>query len=208
VAYATGLKKRLDSALDEVKSLRAEVVTLFNDKASLKNRIDEIGRSNASARRKIASKDPNKSSTRSRRDRWASNEAWFNEELRRVWISRYKPAEREQNYPLDLSNFTYGPMFFESVFNPDLTEDELRKAVRVIVDVVTGRESDSRQSRVHPLRETDSPSSPQRTRTDGSKAWRANIEDNTPQARRLHYWKSSNGQMELSKISRHDDFEA
>jgi len=208
VAYATGLKKRLDSALDEVESLRAEVVTLFNDKASLKNRIDEIGRSNASARRKIASKDPNKSSTRSRRDRWASNEDWFNEELRRVWISRYKPAEREQNYQLDLSKFSHGPMFFETVFNPDLTEDELRKAVRVIVDVVTGREADSRQSRVHSLRETDSPSSPQRTRSDGSKAWRANIEDNTPQARRLHYWKSSNGQIELSKIAPHDDFDA
>jgi len=80
--------------------------------------------------------------------------------------------------------------------------------VRVIVDVVTGREADSRQSRVHSLRETDSPSSPQRTRSDGSKAWRANIEDNTPQARRLHYWKSSNGQIELSKIAPHDDFDA
>jgi len=208
VAYATGLKRRLDSALDEVKSLRAEVVTLFNDKASLKNRIDEIGRSNASARRKIASKDPNKSSTRSRRDRWASNEDWFNEELRRVWISRYKPAEREQNYPLDLSKFAYGPMFFESVFTPQLTEDELRKAVRVIVDVVTGREADSRQNRVHALRETDSPSSPQRTRADGSKAWRANIEDNTPQAKRLHFWKASNGQIELSKVGQHNDFDA
>jgi hypothetical protein len=208
VAYATDLTRRLNSALDEAKSLRAEVVSHFNEKNALKRRIDEMGRSNASARRKIASKDPNKSSTRSRRDRWASNEDWFNEEIRRVWISRYKPAEREDTYPLDFKKFSYGPMFFESVLNPDLTEDELRKAVRVIVDVVTGRESEARQNRVHPLRETESPSSPQRSRPDGSKAWRANIEDKTPQAKRLHYWKTTTGHIELSRVAQHDDFSA
>jgi hypothetical protein len=99
-------------------------------------------------------------------------------------------------------------MFFESVLSPDLTEDELRKAVRVIVDIATGRESDARQNRVHPLRETESPSAPQRTRSEGSKAWRANIEDNTPQARRLHYWKDATGRLELSKVAKHDDFSA
>jgi hypothetical protein len=99
-------------------------------------------------------------------------------------------------------------MFFGSIFEPDLTEDELRKSVRTIVDIVTGRETDSRQNRVHPLRETESPSAPQRVRSDGSKAWRANIEDNTPQARRLHFWKNSSGSYELSKVARHDDFAA
>jgi hypothetical protein len=97
-------------------------------------------------------------------------------------------------------------MFFESVFNTDLTEDELRKAVRVIVDIATGRESNERQNRVHPLRESESPAANQRTRTDGSKAWRANIEDNTPQAKRLHYWKDTTGQIELAKVAKHDDF--
>lgn len=208
VAYAADLKRKLESALDEVKSLRAEVITSLNEKSGLRNQIDEMRRSNASARRKIATKDPNKSTTRSRRDRWASNEDWFNEELRRVWISRYQPAERNLEYLLDFSRFIYGPMFFESVFTSDLTEDELRKAVRVIVDVVTGRESEIRQSRVHPLRETDSPASPQRIRPDGSKAWRANIEDNTPQAKRLHFWKAINGHILLSKVAQHDDFQA
>ena len=156
----------------------------------------------------MASKDPNRSNTRSRRDRWGSNEDWFNEEIRRVWISRYKPEERKVDYPLDLTKFTYGPMFFESVFDPHLTEDELRKAVRVIVDVVTGRETDARQNRVHPLRESDSPAAPQRTRSDSSKAWRANVEDNTPQARRLHFWKTQTGLIELAKVAKHDDFSA
>jgi hypothetical protein len=99
-------------------------------------------------------------------------------------------------------------MFFESVFDPHLTEDELRKAVRAIVDIVTGREAVARQNRVHPLRETESPSASQRTRPDGSKAWRANIEDNTPQARRLHFWKDTTGLIELAKVAKHDDFSA
>jgi hypothetical protein len=208
IAYTTGLTKRIENFISEVQALRAENTAAFNERNSLKRRIEEISRNSTAARRKIASKDPNKSNTRTRRDRWSSNEDWFNEELRRVWISRYKPEERNSSYPLDLSKFSYGPMFFESVFDPHLTEDELRKAVRATVDIVTGREADARQNRVHPLRETESPSASQRTRPDGSKAWRANIEDNTPQARRLHYWKDTTGLIELAKVAKHDDFSA
>jgi hypothetical protein len=208
IAYTTGLTKRIESFISELKALRAENTAGFNERNALKRRIEEISRNSTSARRKIASKDPNKSNTRTRRDRWSTNEDWFNEELRRVWISRYKPEERNSSYPLDLSKFSYGPMFFESVFDPHLTEDELRKAVRAIVDIVTGREAAARQNRVHNLRESDSPSASQRTRPDGSKAWRANIEDNTPQARRLHYWKDTTGLIELAKVAKHDDFSA
>jgi hypothetical protein len=193
------LNRQLKVASDGEKAAVAE-------RESLKRHIRETNRASTTARRKTAAENPNRSTTRSRRDRWSTNEDWFNEELRRVWISRYKPEERTNTYPLDFSNYTFGPMFFESVLSPDLTEDELRKAVRVIVDIATGRESDARQNRVHPLRETESPSAPQRTRSDGSKAWRANIEDNTPQARRLHYWKDTAGRVELSKVAKHDDF--
>jgi len=208
VAFTTGLTRRLDALQAELGALRAENIAAFNERNALKRKIEEMNRNNTSARRKTASKDPNKSTTRTRRDRWPTNEDWFNEELRRVWISRYKPEERTARYPLDFSKFTYGSMFFDSIFESDLTEDELRKSVRTIVDIVTGRETDSRQNRVHPLRETESPSAPQRVRSDGSKAWRANIEDNTPQARRLHFWKNSSGSYELSKVARHDDFAA
>jgi hypothetical protein len=195
------LNRQLKVASDGEKAAVAE-------RESLKRHIRENNRANTTARRKSAAENPNRSNIRSRRDRWSRKEDWFNEELRRVWISRYKPEERNNDYPLDLSKYSYGPVFFESVLNPDLTEDELRKAVRVIVDITTGRESDAHQNRVHQLRESDSPSAPQRTRPDGSKAWRANIEDNTPQARRLHYWKDSAGRIELSKVTKHDDFSA
>jgi hypothetical protein len=206
LAFTASLRKTIEGLQSEIKAIRDENTSLASDRMTLRRRIEELGRKTTSARRKIASKDPNRSNTRSRRDRWGSNEDWFNEEIRRVWISRYKPEERKVDYPLDLTNFTYGPMFFESVFDAHLTEDELRKAVRVIVDVVTGRETDARQNRVHPLRESESPAAPQRTRSDGSKAWRANVEDNTPQARRLHFWKTQTGHIELAKVAKHDVF--
>jgi len=206
--FVQNLLKQIETLTNQFKVASDGEASAIASREALKRHIQESNRASTTARRKSAAQNPNRSNTRSRRDRWSTNEDWFNEELRRVWISRYKPEERTSNYPLDFKQFTYGPMFFESVLDPHLTEDELRKAVRTIVDVVTGRESDTRQNRVHPLRESESPAAPQRTRPDGSKAWRANIEDNTPQARRLHYWKDTSGQIELSKVAKHDDFSA
>jgi len=198
-ATITGLKLQLKQAIEGERAALRQV-------SALKTQIGELSRSNAKSRRNSAAKDLNKSTTRSRQDRWDNTEDWFNEELRRVWISRYKQSEREQKYPIDHSKFSYGPDFFETVFDKDLTEDELRKAVRVIVDIVTGREADARQNSVHPLRESESPSASTRSRADGATAWRASVEQNTPQARRLHFWKLPNNNIELAKIVRHDDF--
>jgi len=206
--FVQSLLKQIETLKNQFKVASDGEASAIASREALKRHIQETNRASATARRKSAAQNPNRSNTRSRRDRWSTNEDWFNEELRRVWISRYKPEERITSYPLDFNQFNYGPMFFDSALDPDLTEDELRKAVRTIVDVVTGREGDARQNRVHPLRESESPSAPQRTRPDGSKAWRANIEDNTPQARRLHYWKDTTGLIELSKVAKHDDFSA
>jgi hypothetical protein len=84
IAYTTGLTKRIENFISEVQALRAENTAAFNERNSLRRRIEEINRNSTAARRKIASKDPNKSNTRTRRDRWSNNEDWFNEELRRV----------------------------------------------------------------------------------------------------------------------------
>lgn len=204
--YAKGLEAKITGLNIELKLARNSEIVALRQVNALKTQIGELSRSNAKSRRNSAAKDLNKSTTRSRQDRWDNTEDWFNEELRRVWISRYKQSEREQKYPIDYTKFSYGPGFFETVFEKDLTEDELRKAVRVIVDIVTGREADARQNSVHPLRESEAPSASIRSRPDGATAWRASVEQNTPQARRLHFWKLPNNNIELAKIVRHDDF--
>ncbi len=203
--YAKGLEGTINGLKRELKLARDSEIAALRQNSTLNAQLRELSRNNAKSRRKSAVKDLSKSTTRSRRERWDSDIDWFHEELRRVWISRYKQKEREEKYPIDKSKFSFGPNFFQTVFDADLNEDELRKAVRVIVDIVTGRESEARQNSVHPLRESESPSAPIRSRADGATAWRANIEQKTPQARRLHFWKLPNNQIELAKIVMHDD---
>ena len=46
----------------------------------------------------------------------------------------------------------------------------------------------------------------QRVREDGSKCFRAAIEQNVASARRLHFWRLPDGSIELSRVVVHDDF--
>jgi hypothetical protein len=194
---------RLETELD---ALRQENTLLHRERNSLISQKQRQARESTSARRTRAKADPNKSNTRSRRDRWSTDEDWFNEELRRVWISKYQPGERSSTVPLNLERYSFGPEFFESVLDRNVTEDELRKIVRVIIHIVTGKETTDPQNNVHPLRQSESAASSPRMREDGAKALRANIEENTAQAKRLHYWKLTNGNLELMKVVIHDDF--
>jgi hypothetical protein len=56
------------------------------------------------------------------------------------------------------------------------------------------------------LRVSEGGDAPQHQRDDGARCFRAAIERGVASARRLHYWKAPNGQVELSRIVLHDDF--
>jgi hypothetical protein len=60
---------------------------------------------------------------------------------------------------------------------------------------------------VHQLRSGLGGDDPPRTREDGATCWRANLQTNTPAARRIHYWTLATGRVELSRVVTHDDFE-
>lgn len=47
-----------------------------------------------------------------------------------------------------------------------------------------------------------------RIKGDGAVAWRASLQVKTPAARRIHYWVLSSGQIELARVTAHDDFDA
>jgi len=145
------------------------------------------------------------SNTLSRRERFDSDIDWFNEELRRVWIGRYLPNDRK-TYVLNLSTFTYGPEFFSSLKADAKDEEVIRKTVRVVLDIVTGREYDDHKYEIHDLREGDKVGSDPVKRSDGAKAQRAYIEQKTSAARRLHFWSLGNNRVEFSRVVRHDDF--
>ena len=122
-----------------------------------------------------------------------------------MWIGRYLPADRKK-YVLDFDKFRYSDDFFESLEEFARDEEGIRKAVRVILDIVTGRENDDRKYEVHDLREGDKAGSASVVRADGAEAKRAYIEQNVPQARRLHFWKLKNNQIELISVTKHDNY--
>lgn len=144
-----------------------------------------------------------RSDTWSRRDRWDDDADWFNEELRRSWVSRYSPSERRGEYTLEFEKFTYSPHFFDSMREIKLDEEGMRKATRVILDIVTGRENKERRYDLHPL--LGGGSSPL-VREDGAESFRAYLEQGTPQARRLHFYKLGNNRFEISRVVLHDDY--
>ena len=49
---------------------------------------------------------------------------------------------------------------------------------------------------------------PSGSRGAGAVAWRASLQVKTPAARRIHYWVLSSGQIELARVTAHDDFDA
>jgi hypothetical protein len=89
------------------------------------------------------------------------------------------------------------------VKEPRLDEDEIRKVVRLMVDLVTGRNTAERKHTVHELFE--GLGGAQRSRADGALCWRVHIENGSPQAKRLHYWEKRDGVIEFGWVANHDD---
>ena len=204
--YAASLRGQITQLTGELKLRDRDFVQLNADLTSAEDRIrvleanaTELRKKGTAARRQ----ENQKSTTASRRERWRADEEWFNEELRRAWIGRYLPDDRDE-FPLDLTRVSYGPSFFDSIWDRQMTEDDLRKSVRVIVDIATGRAARENKHSIHPLREDAGAAAKGLTRDDGSECMRAYIEQNTAQAKRLHFWKVSNG-IELSRVGLHDD---
>ncbi|HWK76760.1 hypothetical protein [Microbacterium sp.] len=121
-------------------------------------------------------------------------------EIERTWGNRTAPGERER-WPL--REYTFGGDFIASL--EALDENQLAKAVRACVDAVTGRDREIPARELHRLRSGEGGDDSYVVRADGSKCWRSAIEQNTPGARRLHYWELPGGAIELSRIVHHDD---
>ncbi|MGW9630247.1 hypothetical protein ACWGST_06050 [Agromyces sp. NPDC055520] len=89
-----------------------------------------------------------------------------------------------------------------------LDAGQFRKAMKAAVDVLTSRAERMPGRDAHRLRSADAGGSPDVTRADGAYCMRVAIEQNTPAARRLHYWMLPGGEIELSRVVSHDDMGA
>jgi hypothetical protein len=200
------LKGVITSLVDEVDGLKSENAGLKSENTSLTNSLDSAKKAATSLRRKGQKVIGSKSSPRSRRDRFSSDDEWFHEELRRAWLSNYAPQDRRDNFPLDDSKFLFGPEFFRSLKESNCDEEDLRKVIRCILDIVTGREKSEARRDVHPLRDGLGPAAKDLIREDGAVALRAYVEEKTPAAKRLHFWAPPNGRIELMRVVSHNDY--
>ncbi len=114
------------------------------------------------------------------------------------------PASEKARQPLP-ADWTAGPEFAASLYG--FTEPGVvAKALKAVVEVLTGAAERNAAREVHALRANAGADTAQRVREDGSKCFRAAIEQNVASARRLHFWRLPDGSIELSRVVVHDDF--
>lgn len=123
-------------------------------------------------------------------------EAQFRHEVYLEWARRI-PASDKGSRPM--APYTLGSSFLSSV-----TAQDRAKTVSVIVEILTGLADESVGRAPHRLRRGSGGSDPIVRREDGSACWRVSLQHNSPQARRLHYWRRADS-IELSAVRQHDD---
>jgi hypothetical protein len=193
-------KTRYDKLLADYKR---DVSSANSITETLKNQLElEKTRANSARdERKMNLQNKKQASdTFSRRSRFASDEQWMREEIRRVWIGRYTPDDRIR-YPLIEDSYTFGADFFEYFNQAKLDEDEARKCVRAILDLVTLRNTAEKIRESHEVRGADNKPI-KRNGDDGLRMW---VEQGVPQAKRLSYFKLRSGGFELVKVDLHDN---
>lgn len=121
--------------------------------------------------------------------------------LQVAWYEQIIPAERDER---GLSgSWGYGEDFFSSLGETDV---ELSKALRCMVDVLLGERLDCRKT--HQLRTGMGGDDPACKLADGRNVFRCAIEQNTPQAARLHFCRAADGTVTFLSVRRHDDMRA
>jgi hypothetical protein len=190
-ATVGGLEARLRVELAERGALENELKALKEQQRATTRAVREA--------RRIA--PPPAAPDRSdRRARWATADEWVRHEVLLSWVERVEPTERDL-WPIP--EYAIGPAFAASLLLLD--EGQFDKAMKAVVDAVTGRIREIAGRDLHPLRTGDGGADADTVRGDGAKCMRASIEQHTPAARRLHYWTLPGGRVELSRVVRHDD---
>ncbi|OYX54199.1 MAG: hypothetical protein B7Y93_07020 [Micrococcales bacterium 32-70-13] len=193
--------------VEQLKGLAATLVAekqrAFDEARALRDRLKDAQASLRAARRTAADVAP--ATARDRRGRFADAEQWIRHELYLQWVDRLDASTRAQHPLTDA--LVIGPRFADSLAGLDDTQ--LDKALRCAMEAASGFITKVGAREVHALRSGDGASdAPVQRSSDGARCMRAYVEQNTPQARRLHYWVLRGGGVELSRVVLHDDVEA
>lgn len=125
----------------------------------------------------------------------------FRFDVHNAWATRTTADDKKQ-YPW--REFAVGPGFLESL--DEVEGVDRSRVAEVVADVVCGRAEDMHVYEVHRLRTGAGGGAPPVVRERGETCWRIALQRNTPAARRLHYWRLTDGSVELSSVRVHDDY--
>jgi hypothetical protein len=193
---ARSAQLQLRDALVELATLRHTVAELRDDQRAQKRMLRES--------RRTAPAPVAASEYETRRALWEDQDGWVRHEILLAWVDRVPESDREE-WRLPHS-YVLGDRFADSLTGLD--DGQLAKAFKASVDVLTGRVKTLQGRHLHALRQGAGPADPHLLRWDGARCMRVSIEQNTPAARRMHFWQLPDGGIELGRIVTHDDMEA
>ncbi len=192
----------LDQLRDELSSTQAELHRERQGRTELQRMVSrltqELREARAGAQRQIQTQG----GPTSARDEWHDDELWLRHEVQHAWVDRMNASDKKVH---PIREYKVGSDFIQSL--TQLEDRTFNKAMRAVVDVVSGRVVDIHSRELHQLRMGSGGDDPYVQRSDGAWCWRVSIESKTPQARRLHFWRLPDGGVELSRIVLHDDFQ-
>ncbi|TAM66116.1 MAG: hypothetical protein EPN48_17300 [Microbacteriaceae bacterium] len=196
------LRDRADVAELQWREALIESATLRHTVAQLREEQRDQKRILRTVRRDAA-RPALSSAHADRRAQWLTLDDWVRHEIYLAWVDRVPAAERSA-WPLP-SHYALSSGFAPSI--AQLPDAGLAKALKTVVDVLTGRVRDMPGRKLHPLREGTGALERDVVRADGARCMRAAVEQNVPAARRLHYWQLDGGTIELSRVVSHDDMQ-
>jgi hypothetical protein len=182
------------------QQVKVELADALSEAAALKAQLSEVRRELRVRARARVVPDAAGTSRAQRRDRWASDEEWLRHEIYLAWVERVDASDRGA-WPLP-GDYRVSDRLADSLA---MLDDPLfDKALKAMVDVVTGRVREIPGRELHPLRRGEAGNAPAHVRGDGSRCFRVYVEQKVPAARRLHFWQLPDGTVELERVVSHD----
>jgi hypothetical protein len=199
VAEANASAQRAKDEADAIAAERNELVKKYADLQRLQR--EQGGELSELRKAKRAAANRNDRDPWESRGQFETDAEWLAEEVRRAWIDTFKPADRKL-HNMDAVSWTFGERFFDDFTEANFDDTKVRKIIRTVVELVSNRNSVPGGTEAHPL--TDNFKG--QIRRDEAGAMRMYVEEKTPQAMRLHFWKLDGGGYELNGIEKHDTF--
>lgn len=203
-ATTSTLARRVAELEAELRSRDLEVDTLHREVRDGAREIDKLTRQieheRAAKRRAVQKSNKSKAAPSAVVHGFTDPEDNMRWAIQRAWVEHTLPSDKA-DWPLP-ENFGIGPDFCRSV--AELQGVSHDRVLRVVVQVLAGREvADD-----HPLRSSKAGGAAAVTRERDGVTWvcrRAPLQQSSPSARRLSYWRGPSGQIELSRVTVHDD---